>query len=190
MNARRLLPLAAAVAVLAFAGFYLGSPWLAAYDLMRAARARDVAALEAHLDLPAVRASLKGQIDARLERSIAKRAAKGDPLAQLGALFGATLVDKAVDATITPKMIAEAVRTARAPDLRKSALPPPDDAGDAGDGADKPKPERVKVGFAMPGLSTFDIRLSPADQPDTKLTLVMHRRGLFSWKVTDVELPK
>lgn len=188
MKAPRLLALAAAaVAVLAFTGLYLGSPWLAAYDLMRAARAHDVAALESHLDLPAVRASLKGQIDARLERSIAKRAAKGDPLAQLGALFGATLVDKAVEATVTPEMIAEAVRTARAPDPRKSALAPPDDDAD---GADKPKPERVKVGFALPGLNRFDIRLSPADAPDTRLTLVMHRRGLFSWKVTDVELPR
>lgn len=187
MNARRLIAPAAA-AVLAFAGLYLGSPWLAAWDLMHAARARDVAALESHLDLPAVRASLKGQIDARLERSITRRAAKGDPVAELGALFGATLVDKAVDATVTPEMIAEAVRTARAPDPRKSALAPPDDA--EGDGANEPKTERVKVGFAMTGLNRFDIRLSPADEPDTRLTLVMHRRGLFGWKVTDVELPR
>lgn len=187
MKARRLIALAAAAVVLAFAGLYLGSPWLAASDLMRAARAHDVAALEAHLDLPAVRASLKGQLDARLERSIAKRAAKGDPLAQLGALFGSALVDKAVDATITPEMIAEAVRTAHAPDPRKSALAPPADDSDV---ADKPKAERVKVGFAMPGLNRFDIRLSPADQPDTRLTLILHRRGLFGWKLTDLELPR
>jgi hypothetical protein len=153
---------------------------------MQAARARDVAALESHVDLPAVRASLKSQIDARLERSIAKRAAKGDPVAQLGALFGAALVDKAVDATLTPEMIAEAVRTAHAPDPRKSALTPPDDAAD---GAPKSEAARVKVGFAMPGLNRFDIRLSPADAPDRRLTLIMHRRGLFGWKVTDVELP-
>jgi hypothetical protein len=187
MKARRLIVPAAAAAVLAFVGLYLGSPWLAAYDLMHAARARDAAALEARLDLPAVRASLKGQLEARLDRSIAKRAAKGDPLAQLGALFGAALVDKAVDVTVTPEMIAEAVRTAHAPDPRKSALTPPDDQGD---GADKPKPERVKVGFAMQGLNRFDVRLSPADEPDTRLTLIMRRRGLFSWKLTDVELPQ
>ena len=62
----------------------------------------------------AVRESLKGQLDARLAASLTKRAKAHDPLAQLGALFGATLVDKAVDATVTPEMIAEAVRTARA----------------------------------------------------------------------------
>lgn len=188
MKSRRLLALAAALAVLAFAGLYLGSPWLAAWDLMHAARAGDVAALESHLDMPAVRASLKGQIDARLERGIAKRAAKGDPIAQLGALFGSALVDKAVEATVTPEMIAEAVRTARAPDPRKSALAPPDAASDHADG--KPKAERVKVGFAMPGLNRFDVRLSPAEEPDTRLTIIMHRRGLFGWKVTDVELPQ
>lgn len=193
MNARRLLTGLVAVAVLAFAGLYLGSPWLAAWDLMHAARTGDVAALEARVDMPAVRASLKGQIDARLERSIARRAAKGDALAQIGALFGAALVDKAVDATVTPEMIAEAVRTAHAPDPRKSALAPPDDVdadADAGaDGAPKPKAERVKVGFAMAGLNRFDLRLSPADQPDKRLTLILRRRGLFGWKVTDIELP-
>jgi hypothetical protein len=191
MNARRLLALAAAI-VAAFAGLYLGSPWLTAWDLLRAARARDVAALESHLDLPAVRASLKGQIDARLEQSIAKRAAKGDPVARFGALFGAALVDKTVDAAVTPEMIAEAVRTARAPDPRKSALAPPPlfppDDESAPD--DKPKAERVRVGFAMPGLNRFDIRLSPADAPDTRLTLILHRRGLFDWKLTDVQLPR
>jgi hypothetical protein len=187
MKASRLLALAAAVAVLVFAGLYLGSPWFAAGDLVRAARARDVAGVQAHIDLPAVRASLKGQIDARLEQSISKRAAKGDPVAQLGALFGAALIDKAVDATVTPEMLAEAVRTARAPDPRKSALAPPDEADDR---ADAPKAERVKVGFALAGLNRFDIRLAPADEPDRRLTLIMHRRGLFDWKVTDVELPK
>lgn len=189
MNARRLLTGLIAVAVLAFAGLYLGSPWLAAWDLMHAARTGDVAALEAHVDMPAVRASLKGQIDARLERSLARRAAKGDAMAQIGALFGAALVDKAVDATVTPEMIAQAVRTARAPDPRKSALAPPDDL-DQADGATKPKAERVKVGFAMAGLNRFDLRLSPADQPDKRLTLILRRQGLFGWKVTDIELPR
>jgi hypothetical protein len=176
-----------AVAVLLFAAAYVGSPWLASYQLMQAARRRDVPALMAHVDLPAVRNSLKGQIDARLERSVAKRAAKGDPLAQLGMLLGAAAVDKAVDATVTPEMIAEAVRTARAPNPRKSALAPPD--ADEGDGQAAPASPKVKAGFAMAGLNRFDIRLSPADRPEERLTLILHRRALFGWKVTDVDLP-
>jgi hypothetical protein len=187
----RALTALAAFVVLVFAGAWLGSPWLVSYQLMQAARQRDVPALMSHVDLPAVRSSLKGQLDARLQQSLAKRAAKRDPLAQLGALFGAAVVDKAVDATVTPETIAEVVRTARAPDPRKSALAPPAEADADADaspgGGSAPK---VKAGFAMTGPNRFDIRLAPADRPDERLTLVLHRRGLFGWKVTDVELPR
>ena len=193
MEARRQIALAAAVAVVAaFAGLYLGSPWLAAWDLMGAARAGDASrARVPTFDPPAVRASLKGQIDARVERSILrKRAAKGDAVARLGALFGAALVDKAVDATVTPEMIAEAVRTARAPDPASPPSPRPPATKAKATTQTKPKAERVKVGFAMPGLNRFDLRLSRADAPDARLTLILRRRGLFAWKVTDVELPR
>jgi hypothetical protein len=142
-----------------------------------------------HVDLPAVRDSLKGQIDERLERSLAKRAAKRDPLAQLGALFGAAVIDKAIDTTVTPETIAEVVRTAKAPDPRKSALAPPPEADEGSSTGAAPAP-KVKAGFAMTGLNRFDVRLSPADRPNERLTLVLHRRGLFDWKVTDVELPR
>ena len=100
-----------------------------------------------------------------------RHAAKDEPLAALGLLVAPALVGKAVDATVTPETLAEVVRTARAPDPRKSALPPPDDA------ADTPKAERVKAHLAMTGLNSFDIRLSPADQPEQRLTLVLHQAG-------------
>lgn len=182
MKPRTIVTAVVALAVLAFAGAYFGSPWFTAWELMRAARNGDVAALQSHIDMPAVRASLKGQINERLEKSFAKRARKHDPLAELGVMFGAALVDKAVDAAVTPETIAEAMRTAHAPDPRKSAPPPPveEEAGAS---------PKVKVGFAMMGLNRFDMRLSPADEPDRRLTLILRRRGLFDWKLTDVALP-
>lgn len=183
MKARSLTLALVAAGGLLFAAAYLGSPWLAAGGLMQAARNHDVAAVESYLDLPSVRASLKGQLDERLGRALANRADKRDPLAELGGLLGAAVVDKAVDAAVTPEMIAEAVRTARAPDPRKSALAPPDEE------TAQPSP-KVKVGLALSGLNRFDVRLSPAQQPDRRLTLILHRRGLFGWKLTDVELPQ
>jgi hypothetical protein len=187
MNTRTVLTALAALVVVLFAGAYFGSPWFTAWQLMQAAKQRDAAALQSHIDLPAVRASLKGQIDDRLEKSLAKRARKHDALSQLGMLLGATLVDKAVDATVTPETIAQALRTGRAPDPRKSAEPPPEDADTSGDA--KSPESKVKVGLAMTGLNSFDMRLSRADDPDRKLTLILRRRGLFDWKLTEVELP-
>jgi hypothetical protein len=75
------------------------------------------------------------------------------------------------------------VRTARAPDPAKAAPPPP------GDPAEPPAPRRVKAALVMTGVNSFHIRLSPADEPEKRLTLILRRHGLFDWKVTDVELP-
>jgi hypothetical protein len=182
MKARTLALSLAALAAVVFAGAWLGSPWLAAQDLMRAARERDAAAVEAHVDLPAVRASLKRQLGDRIEHSLEKGAARNEPMAQLGLLIAPALVDKAIDAMVTPDTLAEIVRTARGPDPRKSAPPP-------GDPADAPKSQRIKASLALTGVNRFDIRLSPEDEPKTRLTLIMRRHGLFDWKVTDVELP-
>jgi hypothetical protein len=185
MKTRPLLLALAALVVIVFAGAWIGSPWLAAQDLIRAARERDGAAVAARVDMPAVRASLKRQLGDRVEKSLQKSASKPEPLAELGLLLGPAIIDKTVDVVVTPETLAEAVRTARVPDLRESAPPPPP----PGDDADPPKRLRVKAHLAMTGLDSFDIRLSSADEPERRLTLVMRRRGLFDWKVTDVVLP-
>jgi hypothetical protein len=82
MTPRNLVLAAAILAALAFAGAWLGSPWLAARDLMQAARAHDAAAIAARVDMPAVRASLKRQLGDRLQKSLEKHAAKHEPLAR------------------------------------------------------------------------------------------------------------
>lgn len=180
LKARSRLAALAAVAVLAFAGAYFGSPWVVAGDLMRAARDGDVAALQSHVDLPAVRASLKGQLDERLQAALARRSGRDDAFAALGALFGAAVVDKAVDAAVTPETLAQVLRTARAPGRAKS------DAARTGGDA---KPAKLKVGYALTGLNRFEARLASADRPNRRLILGLSRRGLFDWKLTDVQLP-
>jgi hypothetical protein len=188
MKLRSLLAGVAALAVVLFLAAYIGSPWLAVGDMLSAARAGDVARLQRHVDLPAVRASLKGQLDDRIDKALAQHKRDG-ALAQLGALFGAAIVDKAVDAAVTPEMIAQALRTARAPDPRKSALPPPDSAP-VGEDDGSVKAPKLKAHYSLVALDQFDVVLSPQDEPAQKLRLVLRRRGLFGWMLTDMVLPK
>jgi hypothetical protein len=176
-----LLPLLALVVVV-FAAAYFGSPWWVADDLMRAARAGDDATVEAHVDLPAVRASLKNQLDSRLAQSLDKPKSRDDAMAELGSLVGRAVIDKTIDVAVTPAMLAEALRTARAPRPGKTALAPPEDAADA--------PPKLKVTYGLTGLNRFEARLSPADRPSQHpLILGLTRRGLFDWKLTDIILP-
>lgn len=88
---KRWLIVLAALAVLAIGGWAWGSPYYTLWQMKRAAEARDVEALAAHVDFPAVRASVRNQLSEQMGH-------EGGGI--LGALvrsgIGGTLVDAAV----------------------------------------------------------------------------------------------
>ncbi|UZK66897.1 DUF2939 domain-containing protein [Sphingomonas sp. M1-B02] len=89
---------AAILLVALAAGWAIGSPYLTVWQLKRAAEARDVEGMLAHVDLPAVRESLKIQLRERLAD-----APSDDPLEALGARIAARFADPVVDAVVTPE---------------------------------------------------------------------------------------
>jgi hypothetical protein len=94
---KRWLFAAAALLVVLAGGWLWGSPYLTLSQLKKAADARDLAAISAKIDYPAVRADLKTQLHDRLGR------ADGSALDRLGAAVAERFADPAVDAAITPE---------------------------------------------------------------------------------------
>lgn len=93
---RRLAILLALVLALG-AGWYFGSPWWTLRQMRAAAEAGDAAALSAHVDYPAVRESIKGQLKQRFGAS------RGLPhLGRLGGMLAGGLADAAVEAAVSP----------------------------------------------------------------------------------------
>jgi hypothetical protein len=91
--------LALAIAgVLALAVWGWASPYWTVRSLKRAADVGDVATLSAHIDYPAVRASIKAQLRSRLAH-----AGGGSPLEALGMTAARSLSDPIVDAAVTPQ---------------------------------------------------------------------------------------
>src|SRR5579862_4994538 len=86
-----------------FTTAYFGSAYLAASRFKDAAISADPDRLDAAVDFPAVRESLKSQLSAAMMRKFQTDPhLNGNPLAGLGMMLGPVIVDKAVDAYVTP----------------------------------------------------------------------------------------
>jgi hypothetical protein len=172
--------------------WYVISPFQAFASLAEAARVGDRGKLEALVDFPAVRQSLKQQLNTRLSTALSSdRALSQGPFGALGALLGPTVVDQVVDAAVTPDGVAAIVRSGRAPladvAVGKTALPPPAEVAPPATAEAAPTAKK-KTRFAYSDLNHVRATTLSSDTAKTPLTWVLERRGL-GWKLVRIELP-
>lgn len=171
----------AAGAVALFVIGWAAAPVLAAQALIRAAKAGDERKIEALVDFPALRESMKAELNAELTARMSRdpRLAESG-LGGLGMMLAPMILSGAVDAVVTPEVVAQMVKTAEAPDPTRRPAPEP--AGDAANGDD------IHQAWGYRGLNQFAVTLTDRDQPDDHLALILERRGLFEWKLAAVDL--
>ena len=78
------ITIAAAVAVIVIAATAYASPYYALHQIKTALAERNAEALAEHVDFPALRTSVKAQLETSMARSIEATAGSGNPLAALG----------------------------------------------------------------------------------------------------------
>lgn len=161
---RRWLIALVVVLALAGGGWLWGSPYLTLLQLKKAADARDLAAISAKIDYPAVRADLKTQLQGRLEHG------RGSALDQLGAALAERLADPLVDAAVTP----EGMRALFASAAVANAARP---------GLASAKPGEMRV--RRDALGRFALTSASRSGPE----LIFELQGL-TWRVTAVRLPE
>ncbi len=168
----------AAVAIFAIA--WAAAPVFAAQALIRAAKAGDADRIEQLVDFPALRESLKDELTAELAAQMRRdpRLAENS-LGGLGMMLAPMLLSGAIDATVTPEVVAQMVATAEAPDPTVRDRPEP---GDARDGDD------IHQAWGYRDLNAFAVTLTDRDHPDQRLALILERRGLFTWKLAAVDI--
>ena len=171
----------AAGAVVVFGIAWAVAPVLAAQALIRAAKAGDERKIEQLVDFPSLRESLKAELNAELVARMNRDPRMADSgLGGLGMMLAPMILSGAVDAVVTPEVVAQMVTTAEAPDPTRR--PPPEPAGDEADGDD------IHQSWGYRGLNAFAVTLTDRDQPEDHLALILERRGLFSWKLAAVDL--
>ena len=171
-----------AVGALALFGIaWAAAPVLAAQALIRAAKAGDEEKIEKLVDFPSLRESLKSELNAELMARMSRDPRVADSgLGGLGMMLAPMILSGAVDAVVTPQVVAQMVTTAEAPDPTRGPEPEPA-AGEAGG-------DDIHQAWGYRGLNQFAVTLTTRDQPDDHLALILERRGLFDWKLAAVDL--
>jgi Protein of unknown function (DUF2939) len=159
-----------ALTACAVAGWYWYSPVRAVDALETAVRNGDEAALEKIVDFDAVRTNLKADLHQAIDSK--DRSREDRPLASIGAAIGGAIADGAVDAFVTPRAVAAAVRGRAS--LRSDAAE--DDV------------DRVDFDIDRSGPSRFYARARTDDRDGVRATFQFARRGL-GWRVVRLEVP-
>ncbi|TCG06121.1 hypothetical protein BZM27_28670 [Paraburkholderia steynii] len=190
------------IVVVAALGYAYASPYIALDRLKRAADSRDVETVNEYVDYPALRDSLKLQVTGLLTRRLDVQH-NGNPLAAIGAMIGVALIGPLVDAYATPDGVA-ALLNGIPPRGEPGERPPPPPAARA----DNPAPNSPQTPAPAPSQANANSNTPP--QPpqttagyrgvnefvvsyqhgvgDTRYAAIFRRQGLFTWKLSAVDL--
>ncbi|WP_149193568.1 DUF2939 domain-containing protein [Luteimonas suaedae] len=168
----------AAALLLALGAYVAAGPYLTIRAIQQAVQEDDTRALARQVDFPALRSSLKLQLDDYLVRS-AGADAQSSALGQIGLRIASGVAGGAVDAMVTPVGLAammEGRRVWRRVDVR--ALPQ-----SAGEPASKPL---QGAEHRYESLSRFTATVH--DDTGRPVVFVLTRDGL-RWRLSDIRLP-
>lgn len=178
MKQKNLIGLGAAAAiVMALATAYFASPFFAASALVEAMRRGDQKKIEALVDFPAVKDSLRTQMTEVLTDSMTNDPEMRDnPFAGMAVAMVPAMVGGAVDMMVSPKGLSALASGHTAPTAGEAPAATSD--------ADRPKHQ-----FTYDSIDRFRSSAVSQSDPTQHVSFIFERRNVFSWKLVKVELP-
>ena len=173
----------AAIAI--FAAWYAYSPYQTVHAMKAAGEHRDGEALAEHIDFPSVRASIKEQINARLLK-VVKEESEENPVKALGAAFGGMLVDKLVDAYVTPAGLMQMMEGERPEDVVADEIAS-EITGKSEASQNEKKPFQ-NASYSYESLDRFVASVKD-DKSGEEIRFVLTRSGIAKWQLTEILIP-
>jgi hypothetical protein len=167
------LPIFSLALCVAAAWLYF-TPYMAVNKLQAAAERGDTQALNEMVDFPALRTSIRTEIQSATARGIQK---DGGVFAAIGSAAAGFVVGPVVDAAVTPEGIGLLMKGQG-----------PKRAGEEGSDDGDNWRDDVKISRRWEASDKFLIRYSDRASGDERITLVMRRDGL-RWKLTGIRFP-
>lgn len=160
--------------------YVAAGPYIVVQQIRFAAEERDGEALSEHVEFPSVRQSIKDQVNAEFAKQMAEDPSMQDnPFAALGAAFAGVMVDKMVDAYITPAGITR-LMAGEKPTQR--SVP----RGGEQPGQTERRP-LADATMAYESLHKFVVKVKSEEGGEGKF--ILRRQGLVGWKLTEIIIP-
>jgi hypothetical protein len=179
MSRARWIALVVVLLTLAFGAFVV-SPWWSLAGFTQALKAGDKYRIELYVDFPRVKASLREQLNDKLAESVSSDL-KDNPFAALGAMLGSAVVDRAVEAFVTPAGLARLMQHT-VPEAAPTPEVPPESRVDI--------VRRLHDRVDLEWLSASSIRVKLLDDRGMVVTTAHLERQGLRWRIVDIEIPK
>lgn len=172
MSKAKLITFIAALGLL----YMAADPYITVYKMKSAAEAHDGEALSEYIEFSSVRQSLKDQMNHLFAKMMSENEElSNNPFAGLGAAFSGVVIDKIVDAYITPAAIASEMSGERS--NRETAAASPEVQG------------RKPLSDATMGYESMNkFVVNVKGETGAEVKYVLRRRGM-RWKLTEILLP-
>lgn len=161
---------------LAALGYLSATPYIAAHRMLTAVTDGDAETLSEYIDFPALRQSFKDQLNAAM-LDAAKD--ESNPFGALGALLGGAIVERVIDAYVTPAGIMTMMKGKKL-----------DISGEI-DGMDLLQPsDETDLSYALSyeSWNRFSIAFTNNEsKAEEEVKLILRRQGLTDWKLTGIE---
>lgn len=167
------LPIFSLALCVAAAWLYF-TPYMAVNKLQAAAERGDTQAMNEMVDFPALRTSIRTEIQSATARGIQK---DGGVFAALGAAAAGFVVGPVVDAAVTPEGIS----------MLMKGRSPGDDGDDSAEDGEKWRDD-VKIQRRWEAADRFVVQYRDRQSGDERISLVMRRDGV-RWKLTGIRFP-
>lgn len=184
---KRTLSLVGIAIVLLLIGCYYGSPYWAFHQMRAAGEAGEGDRLASYVDFPAMRESLKSQMQAMMVKQMQSDSMKDNPFAVLGMALAGGMVNTLVDGMVTPESVASMVSSGKAKPEAGKGTPASTPAANTTSG--KPAAKAPRVDRHYEGMDVFHVEMHDPDRDKLMLTLVLNREGWFGWKLKSVRMP-
>lgn len=167
---------------LCVAAAYYVSPYWAMQQIQAAAKAGEGDRLATYVDFPAVRESIKSQMQASLTKQMQGAEMKDNPFAAMGMMLAGGMLGMMVDNMITPDSVASMINSGKAKRTHPVATPAKNE-----DQSSKSE-ELPRIDRHYEGLSVFKVEMHEPKTDALMLTLVLGRDGWFGWKLKAIRI--
>ncbi|MBN3794269.1 DUF2939 domain-containing protein [Burkholderia sp. Ac-20392] len=172
------------------------SPYITLYQMRSALADNDADSFSSHVDFPSMRESLRAQVMTMMHAKMANSPEmNGNSFADLGMVMAMGFVNQAIDTMVTPAgvmtMMAQGATKPAHASVPASPPGPSETAHAESDGGTAPQTtsSKPKADYSVGYKNWSTVTATARKGTDDDVTFIFKRDGLWSWKLSAVNLP-